>query len=377
MERVFILNRVHALARTNWDVFAVRLREDITEKEDEFSIHLMRHLAQEVILKQDLPEELSSLVCEYLRPFELSEKTKKIGIQVKFVVGLEKKFQKKERFPEEIMRDCAICFDLIKKLQWKPILIIDCIEKLSNSSKGFLVDFLQRHGQESVTVLSGPNESKLSGFVHTQGIDKYLQTAFIINDDEDELERKTDRESTLEVPANAFELGSFIVNAFATESNKFNYLKLDVWDQLGRSCLVSDDLDFDLCFLGHLRMREDYPRLLRTDYDCTVAIKVLEDAITDISTVNAFAEGAYRILVDGISTSTGVRFEPWDSFIFLATPQVSEVILETYQHLPYRNVFILLHDGTFHNLSPHKWMDHILSNISRKWSAMRAHQGKT
>jgi len=116
--------------------------------------------------------------------------------------------------------------------------------------------------------------------------------------------------------------------------------------------------------------------LIRTDYNCVVIIKILEDPITDMSTVDTLTGAAYKVLMNGVSTTTGIRFEPWDSFIFLVAPGVSKVILDGYEHLPYRNLFIVLLDGTFHNLSPHKWMDHILNNISRRWSTLRKQQGK-
>ena len=371
MDRVSILNMVYALGRANWDILVVRLSEDITEKELEFSVHLMRNLAQEVTLKENLPGKLSSLVSEYLHPFEISEKTRKYGIAWKFFIGKEEKYLRKEKYPEEIRRDYTHCFEWIQELQWKPILIIDSVERLSNSSERFLIDFLHRHGEGSVTVLAGPSQSGLGSFVRGQGISKHLRTAFIIPNVEDDLETKADGESPLEIPGDVFELGSFIVNAFATESMKFNYLKFDVWHQLGRSDFADRDLNFDLCILGHLRMREDYPRLIRTDYNCAIIIKVLDDPVTDMSTVSSLTQTAYRVLMDGVSTTRGVRFEPWDSFLFLATPGVSEVILDRYEHLPYRNLFILLPNGTFHDLSPHKWMNHILNNISRRWSELK------
>lgn len=124
-------------------------------------------------------------------------------------------------------------------------------------------------------------------------------------------------------------------------------------------------------------MREDYPRLIRTDYNCAVIIKVLNDPVTDMSTVSTLTNAASRILINGVSTKKCVRFDPWDSFIFLATPRISKVILDKYEHLPYRNLFILLPDGIFHNLSPHNWMNHILNNISQRWSALKRRQRKT
>ena len=62
--------------------------------------------------------------------------------------------------------------------------------------------------------------------------------------------------------------------------------------------------------------------------------------------------------------------------MFLAVPGISKVILDKYEHLPYRNLFILLPDGIFYNLSAHKWVNHILNNISRRWMALRGSRGK-
>ena len=54
--------------------------KEIIEKEQELSAHLMRNLAQEVILKENLPGQMATVVSGYLNPFEISEKTKKYGI---------------------------------------------------------------------------------------------------------------------------------------------------------------------------------------------------------------------------------------------------------------------------------------------------------
>jgi len=110
MDRVSALNMVYALGRANWDILSVRLSQDITEKELEFSVHLMRNLAQDITMKENLTVEMSSLVTEYLHPFELSEKTRKSGIAWKFL--------RREKYPEEIRRDYTYCFECIKELQW-------------------------------------------------------------------------------------------------------------------------------------------------------------------------------------------------------------------------------------------------------------------
>lgn len=369
-DRVSMFNTIYRLGQGDWDMLAVRLTGEITEQECGFAARLMRKLAEEVNLKANITGQLANVVSEYLNPFEISEKTQTLGISWKFSFGGAKKFLRKEKFPEEIRRDYISCFDWIRDLGWKTTLIIDSVEKLSTSSESFLIDFLDRHGEGSMTVLGGPSESMLGSFIRDQGISKHLESAFIIPEVKDEQTCKDNEGSTPSIPVDVFELSGFVVNAFATESIKFNYLKFDVWHQLGRSDFADNDLNFDLCLLGHLRMREDYPRLIRTDYDCAVIIKVLDDPVTNMSTVSTLTNAASRILINGVSTMKCVRFDPWDSFIFLATPSISKVILDKYEHLPYRNLFILLPDGIFHNLSPHKWMDHILNNISQRWSAL-------
>ena len=191
-------------------------------------------------------------------------------------------------------------------------MIFDSLEKLSNSSERFLIDFLGRHGEGSQTVLDGPSESELSTFVRDQGISKHLGAAFIIPDVEDDHARRDNEESPLEIPVDVFfRLSSFVVNVlFAVESIKFNYLKFDVWHQLGRSAFADNDLNFDLCLLVHLRMRKDYPRLVRTDNNCAVIIKVLDDPVTNMSSIGTFTNTASRISIDGVSTISGVRFDP-------------------------------------------------------------------
>lgn len=251
--------------------------------------------------------------------------------------------------------------------QWKPILLIDSIENLSSSSESFLVDFLVQHGGQSVTVLGSAKEIALSAFVRDQGISKHHRVAFVKPDAD--LDTSTTFRAEQAVSSDrALELGSIITNAFNTESRRFNYLKFEERFYVTPSDLVSRKLPFNFCILGHMRMREDYPRLIRTDYDCALIIKVTDEPVADASLLTAMNEGAYKILIDGISPGRGIRFEPWDSFVFLAAPGISEAIVQGYQHLPYRNLFVLLPGGRFLNLSPHKWMDHILNKAARRWA---------
>ena len=368
LARMSVLSALYDVKRDRSDIFTVRLSQDILEHGDEFPFHLMRNLAQELTSREGLSPELDSLATEYLRPFEISEKTRKAGFSLRFSVSREDKLRRREKYAEDVRRDCETCFvRIVEDLQWKPILLIDSIENLSSSSKHFLVQFLVRHGEQSVTVLSGGEEIALSAFVRDQGISKDHGVAFV-KQDADLDTRTTFREDQAVSSHRALELGSIITNAFNTESRRFNYLKFEERFYVAPSDCVSRVLPFDFCILGHLRMREDYPTLIRTDYDCALIIKVADEPVADSSLLTAINEGAYKILIDGISPGRGSRFEPWDSFVFLAAPGISEAIVQGYQHLPYRNLFVLLPDGSFRNLSPHKWMDHILNKAARRWA---------
>ena len=75
-----ILNAIYVLGQSNWDILAVRLTEEIIEKEQELSAHRMRNLAQEVIFKENLPGQMATVDSEDLNPFEISEKSKRCGI---------------------------------------------------------------------------------------------------------------------------------------------------------------------------------------------------------------------------------------------------------------------------------------------------------
>lgn len=369
MDRLRTLGAIERLRRARWDILALRLGEEIINKESEFSALLMRNLAQEVDRMENLSEDLKSRVSEYLQPFEFSERSTRRGITFNLFMEQENKFVRKTKSHDDLRRDYTVCFDLMQELEWRPVLILESIEELSNLCKSFLLYFLDRYGLRSITILGGSTQEGLESFVRDQGITRHFRAAFVTCDVEDDKGNRANTKPVAEIRRDAVDLAACIVDAFAIASRKFNYLKLDVWQQLGSDDLEGGNLDFDLCLLGHLRMREDYPRLIRTDYDCAILVKVLDDPLTQLEPVKRVVESAHRMLIHGSSYGKSCSFDPWDTFVFLAAPGISMTVLDGYQHLPYRNLFVVLSDGTFHNLSPHEWMGNVLNSISLRWSA--------
>jgi len=367
MDREVILNSISNLSRERWNILSIRLFEDITDKEAEFSLYLMRYLAQEMILIENLPSDLTSLINEYLHPFEIKEKIKKVGIVWKLSMGKEEKLVRKERNPEEVRRDCIFCCEFIRETDLKPILIINSVENLSNSSKSFLIEFLNIQGRQGITIIGGSNEKSLQEFVESQGISKYFRVSLITSEPEEIYEREENDFGFNEHDSDVMQLASVIKNAFASEALKFNYLKFEVIHQLKTTDFQDNGFNFDLCLLGHLRMRQDFPELIRTDYDCALIIKILNNPITDMASLQVISDQALKILMNGVTAKSGRRFEPWDSFLFLATPDIDQAVIDEYQHKGYRNIFIILKDQSFINLSPHEWMSHILNNIAVRW----------
>ncbi|MGQ9626384.1 MAG: hypothetical protein ACUVV0_05700, partial [Anaerolineae bacterium] len=161
-----------------------------------------------------------------------------------------------------------------------------------------------------------------------------------------------------------------IINAFSIESRRFNYLRFKIYAHSPGQELPTTEFIFDACIMGHLMMREDYPKLIRTNYDCAVLIKILSEPIVSSDILYAAASAAYDLLLTGIELKTGEYFEPWDTYIFLIAPSFSDEVVHSYKHQGYRNIFIILKDGSFHNTSPHSWMNIILNNIARSIAKM-------
>ena len=128
----------------------------------------------EMILEKLIFGNLSIIICnnEYLQPFKIKEKIKKVGIGWKLSMGKEEKLVRKERNPEEVRCDCIFCCEFIRETDLKPILIINSVKNLSNSSKSFLIEFLNIQGRQGITIIGGSNEKLLQEFVESQGISK-------------------------------------------------------------------------------------------------------------------------------------------------------------------------------------------------------------
>ena len=104
LARMSILSAIYDVKRERSDIGTVRLSQDILEHGDEFPFHLMRNLAQELTSREGLSPELDSLATEYLRPFEISEKTRKAGFSLRFFVSREDKLLRREKYAEEVRR---------------------------------------------------------------------------------------------------------------------------------------------------------------------------------------------------------------------------------------------------------------------------------
>ncbi len=93
----------------------------------------------EMILEKLIFGNLSIIICynEYLQPFEIKEKIKKVGIGWKLSMGKEEKLVRKERNPEEVRRDCIFCCEFIRETDLKPILIINSVENFQTHRKAF------------------------------------------------------------------------------------------------------------------------------------------------------------------------------------------------------------------------------------------------
>ena len=154
------------------------------------------------------------------------------------------------------------------------------------------------------------------------------------------------------------------MNAFSLAPQYFRYFKFEQQAQIEGKLLPGlAGKNFDLAILGHLQMRHDYPRPICVNYDCAILIGVYKKPLEHEETLMDLCHAAYEPR-EGIEIENW-RFEPWDTYLFLSFPDISTSILKSYKHQPYRNVFLLLPDGGFQNLSPHKWMsDTILKDVS-------------
>ena len=373
MPRENIIGSVVNASRSAQDTLVIQLEEDITTLETGFSAHIMKILAQEANEQKSLTKQIGSVIGEYLSSFEVSEVTEKVGFNYYLSLGKQKKLIKKVKYERDIRNDFFKCLKEIQKLQWKTLLVISSIEEYSRAAKRFTIKFLLE--DRTSAILGGLSEESLECFVDDLGLSDpgsvFLSTPYLIPDDvmtEAEAMGQQDRAISEEVS----EVVTAIVNAFAIESRRFNFLKFETHKQLPGSDLPTTRSSFDACIIGHLKMRQDYPELIRTNYDCAILVKVLHDPISSSDELIRIADLAYEILVDGIVTDTGERFDPWDTYIFLVSLEISHSVVGSYKHLGYRNISILLKDGTFRNLTPHPWLVVILASIARRLKRSRS-----
>ena len=203
---------------------------------------------------------------------------------------------------------------------------------------------------------------RASKFLDNCGLSKYFQYSFL-NDLERSLASKISDE---EVTDESDHLANIVVNAFDSKQNIFRNLDFNQKGRVTGKLLPGFASEkFDLALLGHLRMRYDHPKPICTDYDCAILIKVLKQSIKEVKILDELCDAAYEIREEGISLENDRRLVPWDTFIFVFITSVSDVVLEDFKHHGYANVFLIMEDSTFRNLTPHKWMDKILEDVCK------------
>jgi len=351
----------------------IRLEEEITTLDKDFNAYIMKILAQQASEQKSLTKQIGSVIGEYLNPFEVSEVTKKVGVSYYLLWSKEKKLTKKVKYEQDIRNDFFKCLKEIQKLQWKTLLVISSIEEYSRAARNFAVRFLRQ--DRTFAILGGESEESLERFVDKVGLSDprsgFLPIPYLILPDDVMTEAEAMGQQDGAISEEVSEVVTAIVNAFATESRRFPFLKFETHRQLAGSDIPTTRF-FDSCIIGHLKMRQDYPKLIRTNYECAILVKIIHDPISSSDELIRIADLAYEILVDGIVTDTGERFDPWDTYIFIVTPEISDSVVGSYKHLGYRNISILLKDGTFRNLTPHPWLNVILASIARRLKRSRS-----
>jgi len=166
---------------------------------------------------------------------------------------------------------------------------------------------------------------------------------------------------------NVASLGEAILEALKQQSRHDTN-----FDFIFRSSATKGDLEkhgfpFDLALNGFLRKSSNEPKLIRTAYDASLLLKVMNDTITG-SHVNTAVKAAVDILIRGITRGDNLLFEPWDTQLFLAGRAIANSAKsKKLKHTPYANVYLLSFDGKFHRIAPHDWMDQILKSVCSKW----------
>ena len=338
------------------DTLLIRLYEYVTRLKVGFNAHFMKLLAQEINRKGMVYKEIYEITKTYLNPFEIEEETKKIGLSWYIQIGKEQKLTKKTLYEEDIEQDYWQCLNQLERKGWKLILLVSSIQGFSETAQQFIIKFLESY-KSSILLFGGLERLSLSKFLEETGISDFYSFCYL---DFEEYKEKGDEEAMI--------IAEAIVNAFSKAPQYFRYFKFEQQAQIEGKLLPGLAAHkFDLAILGHLQMRHDYPpRPICTNYDCVILISLLKESVEYEEILLDLCHAAYEIR-EGIEIERGRWFEPWDTYLFLSVPSVSDSVLKSYRHQPYRNVFLLLRDGTFRNLSPHKWMDGAVLKEISKW----------
>lgn len=333
-----------------------------------FNAYFMKAIAQEVNRRGITFEDVHKITDRYQGEFEIQEKTDSIGINTIIRGGKERRLVRRSRTAEQIEMDYWECLKKVKGGGLRVIVIIRAIQAFmeepeeSNRFKQFVTKFVQ---QEVGSLVIGGNPESLSNLIVETHIpaSAYEYLEFVRDSQEPRKELNEIRKQGKGPPPR--DVLEAILAAFAEAPQHFRYFKFkresEEFEGKQLPGLAKDK--FDLAIFGHLQMRHDNPNTIRTNYDCVVLVRVLSEPVRDKGILLDFCYGAADI--EGGVKGTSRKFEPWDTFLFIYAPILSESIRSSYTHQPYRNLFLLFQDGKFWNSSPHKWMDSILSDTSR------------
>jgi hypothetical protein len=335
------------------DLLLIRLDEHITRLKAGFNAHFMKLLAQEINRKGKASNEIYGIIKTYLNPFQIEEETNKVGLSWWIQIGKEQKLTKKTLYEEDIEQDYWQCLNQLEQKGWKLLLLVSSIHGFSKTAQQFIIKLLENY-KSSILLFGGLNRLSLSKFLEETGISDFYSVCYL---DFKEDKGKRDEKSMT--------IAEAIIKAFAKAPQYFRYFKFEQQAQIGGKFLPGLSAhNFDLAILGHLQMRHDYPpRPICTNYDCAILISILKQPIESEQILLDLCHSANEIR-EGIEVEKDRWFEAWDTYLFLYITTISDSVLKSYRHQPYRNIFLLFRDGTFQNLSPHRWMDIILKDIS-------------
>ena len=333
----------------------IRLNQCVTEMKAGFHAHFMKLLAQEITRKELAHKDISKIVKDYLNPFEIVEETNRIGFEKIVQFGKQQKRERKTVFAEDIERHYWQCLNHLAQTEWKLILIFTSIQGFSETAQQFAIKFLEGY-KGTILLFGGPDRGSLSSVLTETGISDYYPCCYL-----------DIKPSKINSRGEKMTIAEAILSSLAKAPQYFRYFKFELQAQVeGKDLPGRAARKFDLAVLGHLEMRDDYPKRICTNYDCAILIAQLKEPVERAAVLYDLCNAAYE-LREGMNIEGGRRFEPWDTYLFLRVPSVLDSVVESYEHQGYMNVFLLLPDGRYHNLSPHKWMDDaVLEDISSR-----------